>query len=163
RPQDERSDSWGLPRPRTSSTFHPLGLPFFRNEAYHRHAWRSIVPARLFYTLILLAGLVGCTSVDADRWRIFNEEGVTLYAQGNYRQALENFDYALTLHSQDPILIFNMAQCYDRLGDPKRAEQYYAGCLQLDPKHADARLALIELRYRAGKIAEANRMIQDWA
>jgi Tfp pilus assembly protein PilF len=112
--------------------------------------------------LILFAGLVGCTTTDPDRWRIFNEEGVQLFAQGQYRDALENFDYALTLHSQDPILIFNVAQCYDRLGDARRAEQYYASCLQIDAKHADARLALLELRYRAGRVVEANRMIQDW-
>ena len=52
-----------------------------------------------------------------ERWHYINDEGVTLFAQRDYKQALEFFDYALTLHSQDPILIFNMAQCYDRLGD----------------------------------------------
>lgn len=113
---------------------------------------------------VLLVCLAGCvTTFDGEeRWRYINDEGVTLFAQRDYKQALEFFDYALTLHSQDPILIFNMAQCYDRLGDLTRAEQYYASCLQHDPKHADARLALIELRFRAGKTAEANQMIQDW-
>jgi len=112
----------------------------------------------------LLVCLAGCTATfdGEERWRIFNDEGVKLFSRREYREALDNFDYALVLHSQDPILMFNIAQCYDRLGDVTRAEQYYAGCLQHDPKHADARLALLELRFRAGKMDEANRMIQDW-
>ncbi len=110
----------------------------------------------------LLIGLAGCVSADPERWREINEEGVRLFTQRDYRHALECFEYAQILHSQDPVLIFNMARCYDRLGDATRAEQYYASCLQHDPKHADARLALLELRFRAGKTAEANQMIQDW-
>lgn len=116
---------------------------------------------RIALPLLMLA-VVGCVSTDSERWRTINEEGVNLFAKRQYRDALEFFDYASTLHSQDPILLFNIAQCYDRLGDATRAEQYYANCLQQNPKHADARLALIELRYRAGRIPEANRMIQDW-
>lgn len=106
--------------------------------------------------------LFGCTTVDEDRWRRINEDGVRLFAKGEYAQALDSFDYALTLHSDDPVLIYNMAQCYDRLGNAKNAEQYYVACLQRAPKHADARLALIELKYRSGKTADANQMIQDW-
>lgn len=110
----------------------------------------------------LLVSIVGCTAVDADRWRLFNDEGIRLFAQADYPHALECFDYALTLHSQDPILVFNMARCYDRLGNPIKAEQYYSNCLQLDPKHTDARLALIEAKFRAGQADQAKQMIQDW-
>jgi len=106
--------------------------------------------------------IAGCASVDEERWRTINEDGVALFAKGEYSKALESFDYALTLHAQDPVLIFNVAQCYDRLGDAKRAEQYYAACLQNDPKHGDARLSLVSLKYRSGKTSEANVMIRDW-
>ena len=75
---------------------------------------------------------------DIGRRRQINEDGVLLFSKGNYSQALENFDYALTLNAQDPILLYNMAQCYDRLGNAKLAEQYYSSCLQREPKHADA-------------------------
>ena len=114
------------------------------------------------FGIVLTVCLAGCTAVDEDRWRIFNEDGVLLFSKGNYREALENFDLALTLHSQDPILIYNMAQCYDRLGDAKNAEQYYAMCLQREAKHADARLALIELYYRTNRVSQGNQMIRDW-
>lgn len=120
---------------------------------------RKSIP--LWYVTTFL-GIVGCAAVADDRWRQINEDGVLLFAKGDYRQALDSFDYALTLRPQDPILIYNMAQCYDRLGNAKNAEQYYASCLQRDPKHGDAYLALITLKYRTGRAAEANQMIRDW-
>ena len=114
-------------------------------------------------TMVMLAIFIaGCATTDQDRWRVINEDGVALFSKGNYHEALESFDYALTLNSQDPILLYNMAQCYDRLGDTKTAEQYYSSCLQRDPKHGDARLALITMRYRSGRVSEANVMVRDW-
>ncbi len=110
----------------------------------------------------LLLAIAGCAAVDEERWRRINEDGVLLFAKGDYAHALESFDYALTLRANDPVLIYNTAQCYDRLGNAKNAEQYYTACLQRDPKHSDARLALVTLKYRLGKTAEANQMIQDW-
>ena len=106
--------------------------------------------------------IAGCTSVDDERWQQYNQIGVQTFAKGDYRNALECFDLALTHHPQDPVLIFNCAQCYDRLGDTKRAEQYYAYAIQLDPKNGDARLALFALYYRTSRAADANQKIQEW-
>lgn len=118
--------------------------------------------ARRSPILLLLLMLLGCTAASDDRWRMFNEDGVQLYAKGNYRDALDSFDYALTLRPNDPVLIYNAAQCYDRLGDAKKAEQYYAYCLERDKKHGDARLALVSLKHRTNRAPEANQQIQDW-
>jgi Tfp pilus assembly protein PilF len=117
---------------------------------------------RFSFCLALLASLGGCVSSNDERWRIFNEDGVQLFAKGNYREALDSFDYALSLHSQDPVLLYNAAQCHDRLGEVKKAEELYAYCLQRDAKHGDARLALVALKYRTNRVAEANQVIQDW-
>jgi tetratricopeptide (TPR) repeat protein len=110
----------------------------------------------------LLLATAGCTTVDHDRWRMLNDDGVSLFAKGAYDDALENFDYALTLHADDPVIYYNMAQCHERLGHARQAEQYYAACLQRDPKHGDARLAIITMKYRSGSVVEANQMIRDW-
>jgi len=106
--------------------------------------------------------LAGCASTGDERWRMFNEDGVDQFAKGNYSNALDSFDYAMTLRPQDPVLIYNSAQCYDRLGDTKKAEQLYAYCVQLDAKHGDARLALIGIKYRTNRAAEANQTIEEW-
>jgi Tfp pilus assembly protein PilF len=119
---------------------------------------RSLAPI----LMISVALLAGCSTTTDDRWRMFNDDGVQLYARGNYRDALDSFDYALTLRPQDPVLLYNAAQCYDRLGNVKKAEQYYAYCLERDRKHGDARLALVSLKYRTGRTAEANQQIQQW-
>jgi Tfp pilus assembly protein PilF len=117
---------------------------------------------RLSVCLALDTSLAGCVSSNDERWRIFNEDGVQLFAKGSYREALDSFDYALSLHSQDPVLLYNAAQCHDRLGEIKKAEELYAYCLQRDAKHGDARLALVALKYRTNHVAEANQVIQDW-
>ena len=106
--------------------------------------------------------LASCASIEDERWQQYNDIGVQSFAKGDYRQALESFDVALTHRAQDPILLYNCAQCYDRLGDTKKAEQYYAYCIQLDAKHGDAHLALISLYRRTGRADDANRKIQDW-
>src|SRR5262245_48608114 len=110
--------------------------------------------------VILMLG--GCASTADERWRLFNDDGVEQFAKGNFADALDSFDYALTMHPNDPVLIYNNAQCYDRLGNVKRAEELYQYCLQRDPKHGDARLALVSLKYRTNRVAEANQQIQDW-
>jgi tetratricopeptide (TPR) repeat protein len=117
---------------------------------------------RVTFCIAVLTALAGCVSPSDERWRIFNEDGVELFSKGKYREALDSFDYALTLHAQDPVLIYNTAQCHDRLGEVKRAEELYAYCLQRDPKHGDARLALVSLKYRTNRMAEANQLIDDW-
>ena len=117
---------------------------------------------RTIFWLVPLALLAGCTAASDDRWRLFNEDGVQLFAKGNYRDALDSFDYALTLRPNDPVLLYNSGQCYERLGDVKKAEQFYTYCLERDRKYGDARLALVSLKYRTGRIQEANQQIQDW-
>jgi Tfp pilus assembly protein PilF len=120
------------------------------------------MPFRYAIPLLLSLFVAGCTSLDEDKWRTVNENGVLLFSKGEYDEARDTFEYALTFHGNDPVLMYNIAQCYDRQGKAKNAEQYYAMCLQRDPKYADARLALIDLRYRAGRTGEANQMIRDW-
>src|SRR4051794_28654373 len=78
-------------------------------------------PHVLFITVLF--ALAGCASMDEDRWRVFNDDGIALFAKGQYREALDSFDYARTLNVNDPVIVYNQAQCYDRLGDVKNAEQ----------------------------------------
>jgi tetratricopeptide (TPR) repeat protein len=115
-----------------------------------------------FVCLAIVIIVAGCTSMDEERWRLFDENGVQAFAIGNYREALENFDLALTHRPQDAVLLYNAGQCHDRLGQLAKAEQCYTYCIQLDAKHSDAHLALIGLYYRTGRVDVANQKIQDW-
>jgi Tfp pilus assembly protein PilF len=111
---------------------------------------------------LALAVSAGCVSTVDERARDLNDDGVHLFAQGNYAAALDSFDLALTFRPQDSTLMFNVAECADRLGDVKTAEKYYGSCLLRAPKHGDARLALVALLHRTDRQAEADRLIDEW-
>lgn len=124
---------------------------------------RGSVPVLAILGGLLLALLAsGCAAPAEDRARLFNEDGVELFNRGDFANALDSFDLALTLQPQDSVLLFNVAQCYDRLGDVADAEKYYGSCLIRSPKHADAKFALVELLYRTGRKAQADSMVDDW-
>ncbi|MBM3996637.1 MAG: tetratricopeptide repeat protein [Planctomycetes bacterium] len=120
------------------------------------------VVCRLPAFIVLLATLAGCATTGQERWRQFNDDGVLLFARGNYRDAMESFEYALAMNPNDPVLLYNTAQAHDRLGNVQKAEQLYLYCLQRDARHGDARLAIVSLMYRTGRSVEACRLIQQW-
>src|SRR4051794_21842835 len=53
-----------------------------------------------------------------------SEEGFNLYRARDYRRAAERFLQAYTL-GQDSNLLFNIARCYEALGDPEGAIEKY--------------------------------------
>lgn len=111
---------------------------------------------------LLTAMPLGCVAVQEERVKDFNDDGLQLFARGDYKNARESFEMALTLSPQDPALLYNAGQCLDRLGDWRRAEQYYITCLQINANNGDARHGLASLLYRTGRAPEAQRMIDEW-
>jgi len=118
-------------------------------------------PRQCFGWLLLLS--VGCaTTASSERAQIYNDDGVYLFAHGQYHPALECFELALTLQPGDAGLLFNAGQCHDRLGQPDIAEKYYLESLQRSARHAEARQAYVALLYRTGRAEQANLLIDDW-
>jgi tetratricopeptide (TPR) repeat protein len=115
---------------------------------------------RSFFLLMLAT--VGCVTTADQRVKEFNDDGVHMFGRGDYAAARDSFEAALTLTPQDPNLFYNLGQCYDRMGDWRKAEQYYLTCLQVAPANGDARAAQVSLLYRTHRTQEADRMIQDW-
>jgi tetratricopeptide (TPR) repeat protein len=111
---------------------------------------------------LLLLPLVGCVTAADQRVKEFNDDGVNMFSRGDFPAARDSFEAALVLTPQDPGLLYNLGQCYDRMGDWRKAEQYYLACMQLAPTHGDARQAQASLLYRTGRMPEANRIIQEW-
>jgi Tfp pilus assembly protein PilF len=114
-------------------------------------------------SLLCLTMFAGCaTTPVGERVQLYNDDGVYLFAQGNYQGALESFELALTLNPTDSSLLFNTGQCHDRLGQTEIAEKYYLDCLQRSAKHVDARQAYVALLYRTGRAEQADQLIGDW-
>src|SRR5437870_2571905 len=110
-----------------------------------------------------IAGLVlclgGCVNPAQERATFYNDDGVRLFAKGDYRDARDSFQAALTLRPNDAGLTYNLGECYDRTGDAAKAERYYQQCLRLEPNHPACRHALAVLLVRTGRKPEAETMI----
>src|SRR5262245_17874420 len=111
---------------------------------------------------VLTGCLCGCAAPVQEKFQQYNEDGVYLFQRGDYGGARESFQRALTFKPEDPALLYNVGECYERQGDSAKAEQFYGVCLQRAPNHADCRHALAVLLVREGRGAEATRMVQDW-
>jgi tetratricopeptide (TPR) repeat protein len=64
------------------------------------------------------------------------EQGRKLYQVGEYAAALAEFKRAFLL-KEDPVFIFNIAQCHRRLGDPAQAITFYWRYLGTNPPAAN--------------------------
>ena len=89
-----------------------------------------------------------------------NESGARLYRARNYRQAIEKFIEAYAI-DRDANLLFNIARCYEELGDTAAAIEKYTAYVNAPGADAAGRLraeqslrALRELR--AGKTKTAS-------
>lgn len=106
--------------------------------------------------------LAGCVGPEDERIRDYNADGVFLFQQGDYRSARESFQAALDLKLDDPALLYNLGQCYDRVGGDTKAERYYNDCLQRTPNHVACRHALAALLLRQGRQGDAVRVVGQW-
>ncbi len=106
--------------------------------------------------------LAGCTGPRDQLVREYDADGVLLFQHGDYRSARESFQAALALKPDDPGLLYNVGQCYDRQGAPDKAEHFYNDCLQRDPNHVACRHSLAVLLVHERREADAVRLVEDW-
>lgn len=110
----------------------------------------------------MLVVAVGCSTTVQDKVRDYNADGLQLFQAGQYDKARETFAAAIELAPEDTTLRFNHAQCYERLGDVKKAETMYTECVQRSPNHAESRQALCTLMVRQNRRDEAVKMVEEW-
>jgi tetratricopeptide (TPR) repeat protein len=112
-------------------------------------------------TLLTLALLAVTTRVAASPDRDPDTEvasrefqnGSALYAEEHYAEAITHFERARALRPL-PAFDYNIARCYDRMGDWARAVERYRSFLAAQPADADAavtrrRIAQLESRIQA--------------
>jgi len=121
---------------------------------------RQIAPSLIRYVLIALAFvLVGQTSAFADdrtEARTHYQAGVKYYNGGDYRSAIREFSAAQQLLPAD-LNNYNLALCYDKLGDPEPAVQYYRAYLDKVPttdKRAEIEASIARLDAAAKSVAQ---------
>jgi hypothetical protein len=92
-------------------------------------------PTRILRYLVILCAL--CVAVraradDRSEARAHYQTGVKLYSSGDYQGAIREFSAAQQLAPAD-LNNYNLALCYDKLGDAEPAIQYYRAFLDKQP------------------------------
>lgn len=99
-----------------------------------------------------------------------NAEGVRLYQQGQYQQAINRFHSAIAADDRNPDGFYNLASTYHRLWkvngrneDAEQAESYYQQCLARDSNHRECRRGFAVLLTENNRSDEAFRMLERWS
>jgi tetratricopeptide (TPR) repeat protein len=115
---------------------------------------------------VILVGLAGCGGFTAQGR---NAEGVRLFQQTRFQDALREFQEASYADPNNADSYYNIAATYHRTGQLERrqsdlaqAESYYNLCLDRDPNHAECYRALAVLLAEQGRKEEAFRLIEGW-
>src|SRR3954451_10859083 len=93
---------------------------------------------------------------DRSEARTHYQAGVKFYAGGDYRSAIREFGAAQALAPAD-LNNYNLALCYDKLGDPEPAVQYYRAYLDKQPgtdKRAEIEASINRLEAAARSVSD---------
>lgn len=119
--------------------------------------------ARLVRVVVAIALVaVGEAGADESEAKIQFQAGVLYYEKGQYAKALEQFEEAYRV-AQKPALLYNMAQCTDKLGDDGKTIEHLRRYIESGPEEkerqaAQAWLDNVEKRHQQAAPAEpANR------
>jgi tetratricopeptide (TPR) repeat protein len=124
---------------------------------------------KLRKSILLLAvclPLAGCGGIAA---RGKNAEGVRLYQQAQYQEALRQFQQATNDDPANADGYYNQAATYHRLGKTENRQAYldqaqtlYNQCLDRNPNHPECHRALAVLLVEQGRKDEAFRLLEGW-
>ncbi len=116
--------------------------------------------------VLVLISLSGCGGIAAQGR---NAQGVALFQQGRFQEALKEFQEATYDDPADADGYYNLAATYHRLGhierrqsDLDQAETYYNLCLDRNPNHTDCYRGLAVLLAEQGRKDDAFRLVEGW-
>jgi tetratricopeptide (TPR) repeat protein len=84
---------------------------------------------------------------------------VAYYGRGQYKEAVREFKAAYNL-SKKPDLLYNIAQCWERLGDLARSISYYRRYLTESPKAADTEKIKLRIESLARRLERTAIMLK---
>jgi tetratricopeptide (TPR) repeat protein len=127
---------------------------------------RPLPFAALGFFACLSLFITGCGGITASGR---NAEGVRLFQQAQYDQALREFQEASYAETANADSYYNLAATYRRLGkmnnqsgEWEKAETYYNLCLDRNRNHADCYRGLAVLLAEQGRTQEAFRLVEGW-
>lgn len=103
------------------------------------HPWLLAVALSLAAPTLAHAAEPSSDNEASARVAELNESGAKLYADRNYRRAIEKFIEAYAI-DHDPNLLFNIARCYEELGETDAAIEKYEAFVAAPGADTDGRL-----------------------
>ena len=122
----------------------------------------------LAVTLVLLAGCISSTpqlgNKDAEAAASYNLQlGIDYFRQGNLSQAKEKLDRSLQQNSKSAPAYVASALLYDRLGETRKATQYFDRAINLDPKNGESLNTYAVFLCRKGDFAKGEKLALESA
>lgn len=114
---------------------------------------RRLSSSALLLTCLLWASIAAAQDPSSE-YRRHSEQGVQLYQEGRYRDALAEWLAAYSLQ-QHPNLLLNIGQAYLRLEQPAEAIRYYVLFLQTKPHGKERQSA--QLGLERARVLEAQQ------
>lgn len=112
--------------------------------------------------LVLFAALLTAACTDPAERRLMSiERGHEYVLAQNYAKARVEFATALQIEPNDPQTMFELARVHEKLGDASRAIRLYAGTLEIDETHSEARAELARMYTVGGYPEEAIALIDE--
>lgn len=100
-------------------------------------------------------------SDDSTVYSAFNNLGVVYFSYlGDIRTALNYFIRATGVNAVYPQAYENIANCYDKLGDPYKALKYYRVAVAQNPKQAKSYLQMVRILLREKRHNEAGKLFE---
>jgi tetratricopeptide (TPR) repeat protein len=123
-----------------------------------------------FGWVVIVAPVLALTGCGEFMSQQQNASGVRLYQQGQFANALQEFQEATYSNPRDGDGYYNQAATYHRIGkqnhneaDLKLAEKFYNDCLDRNPNHTECYRGLAVLLAERGDKDAAFRLVQGWA
>jgi len=91
-----------------------------------------------------------------------DSEGDILFAQGNYKEAVDAYTERLSTKPKDVDALYSRGRAYEELGDLEKAKQDFEAGFKLDPKNIQLLLSLSNL-YQKQDNFERSLLYADYA
>ena len=95
---------------------------------------------------ILEVDLTAAKEIAPDQPMVADTLGWALYRKGMYRSAVVHLEDAVSKSDHNPMTRYHLAMAYLKAGDRDRGRQALEAALRMDPKTAEAKMALETLR-----------------
>lgn len=114
----------------------PEDTDILLNKAVAYHALKKYTEAIDIYKS-LLEKKSGDKKISEYLYKAYIAQADNLFNEGNYRKAVQNYELALNINPDDPILYINIANTYDKMGSKSKVIEYYEKAMEAAPDNPD--------------------------